>query len=132
MLSQNKSRIILISGKAQAGKTTTAEYLKSTLTIPVIEYSFADSLKSFCQDHFGLTYEQCYGTNDDKNTFTKLKWSKLPVSDWELIHNTIGGRDKIFMTAREVFEVFGSYICRWWYPDCWALATRNRIEKALK
>jgi hypothetical protein len=42
-------------------------------------YSFADLLKkNVCIDIFGLTYEQCYGTDADKKTLTKLRWEDMP------------------------------------------------------
>lgn len=42
-------------------------------------YSFADLLKkNVCMDIFGLTYEQCYGTDADKKTLTKLRWEDMP------------------------------------------------------
>src|SRR4051794_6801985 len=32
-------------------------------------YAWADELKQLCMDTLGLTYEQCYGTDSEKNTF---------------------------------------------------------------
>jgi len=42
-------------------------------------YSFADSLKQYvCMHLLGLTHEQCYGTNEQKNSPTHLKWENMP------------------------------------------------------
>jgi hypothetical protein len=42
-------------------------------------YSFADLLKKdVCIKILGLTHEQCYGTDDDKNTLTSLLWENMP------------------------------------------------------
>lgn len=41
-------------------------------------YSFADSLKDICMSLFDLTYEQCYGTDEQKNSLTNLKWEDMP------------------------------------------------------
>jgi hypothetical protein len=41
-------------------------------------YSFADSLKQVCVDVLGLRPEQCYGTDEQKNSLTQFKWEKLP------------------------------------------------------
>ena len=40
-------------------------------------YSFADPLKKdICMDMFGLTYEQCYGTDEEKNKL-KTGWTSF-------------------------------------------------------
>jgi hypothetical protein len=42
-------------------------------------YSYADILKrDACIKILGLTYEQCYGSDADKNTLTKLRWEDMP------------------------------------------------------
>jgi hypothetical protein len=42
-------------------------------------YSFADLLKKdVCIKILGLTHEQCYGTDEDKNTLTNLRWEDVP------------------------------------------------------
>jgi hypothetical protein len=41
-------------------------------------YSFANILKEFCVTVLGLTFEQCFGTNDDKDTLTGIKWEDCP------------------------------------------------------
>ncbi len=42
-------------------------------------YSFADLLKkNVCMDIFGMSYEQCYGSDEDKKTLTQLKWEDMP------------------------------------------------------
>jgi len=41
-------------------------------------YQLADPLKMICQDILGLSYEQCNGTNEQKETETHLKWEDMP------------------------------------------------------
>jgi len=41
-------------------------------------YSFADPLKEFCINVLGLEYEQCYGTDEQKNSETHLRWENMP------------------------------------------------------
>lgn len=90
--------IIALSGRKGAGKNTIAsfikdwycnysernynsldddgkEYVRSELTY---ECSFADTLKNFCIETLGLTYEQCYGTDEEKNSPTKYLWENAP------------------------------------------------------
>ncbi len=104
-------------------------------------YSFADSLKEFCIRLFGLTLDQCYGSDEQKNSLTSLKWEDMPsvtttgikgkkYQDWETIR--IFGHHFIyhipgFMTAREVLQFFGTNICRKMFANCWTNDTINKI-----
>ena len=107
-------------------------------------YSFADVLKEVGINLFGLTEEQCYGTNEQKNTYTKLKWSDMPTFNWDspnkrkLAFNQVKalGFDlkdtwspDDFMTGREFMQYFGTDICRKMYSDVWANATVNAIKR---
>jgi hypothetical protein len=59
----------------------------------------------------GLTYEQCYGSDEDKNTMTDLEW---------------GGKR---LTAREAMEIIGTDIFRRLKNNVWVDATINKINK---
>lgn len=117
-------------------------------------YSFADCLKQdVCINLLGLTRDQCYGTDEDKNGKTHLMWEDMPGvfivnrSDNEEYRNEelkeIKGRlgvyyekgslsDLVFhesgkMTAREVMQFVGTEIFRKMYHNVWAQGTINRI-----
>lgn len=93
-------------------------------------YSFADPLKEFCVDVLGLDYCQCYGSDKEKNSFTKIKWDSLPVSvRWKYRKSPLLPRSG-FMTAREVMQVVGSDIVRKMKGDAWARAIFNKIDKS--
>lgn len=82
-------------------------------------YSFADPLKQLCIQILGLTVEQCYGTNQQKDSLTNLKWENMPNVD----------SDKSgFMTAREILQHVGTNIFRKMYPDVWVDATLRQIQ----
>ena len=71
-------------------------------------YNFADNLKEFLIAVFGLTPEQCYGTDDQKNTETQIKWSDLKFA---LPPRTVGelkkeDRLEEYLTARELMQQF--------------------------
>lgn len=81
--------IIAMSGRKGSGKNEIAkavhEYynrvyydkpLEKTMK-PVLECSFADTLKQFCIETLGLKHEQCYGSDDEKNTPTKYLWEDV-------------------------------------------------------
>jgi len=118
------TKIISFSGRKQSGKSTAGEYIEQLikqnfLNISCKLYSFADPLKQdICINLLGLTYEQCYGTDEDKNTFTDIKWNSIPGYDGD--H---------FMTAREVMEVVGTKIFRKIKNNVWVDATINKIKK---
>lgn len=83
-------------------------------------YSFADPLKTdICMNVLGLFYDQCYGSDDNKNEITHLKWEDMPGIE----HN------KGYMTAREVMEWVGTALFRKMNTNCWADAIINRINR---
>lgn len=112
-----KTKILAFSGRKQSGKSTGAQYVESiinnsSLPISYRIYSFADPLKyDICMNILGLTYEQCYGSDEDKNTMTKLEWQGEKL------------------TARRAMEVIGTDIFRHLYNPVWIEATINKIER---
>ena len=86
----------------------------STSVWPFVKsYSFADPLKMIAMRLFGLTEEQCFGTDEDKNTPVNLKWEDMPVGYYGTESELIKG----FMTAREFLQYFGTNICRQIKPN---------------
>jgi hypothetical protein len=93
-------------------------------------YSFADPLKEFCINVLGLTREQCYGTNEQKNSKTHLKWKDfkkfLPPKHKQELTNKNLWRSQ--MTGREVMQVFGTDVVREIYEDAWVTGTITQIK----
>jgi hypothetical protein len=87
-------------------------------------YSFAEPLKRFCMEVFGLTCEQCYGSDEDKNTFTSCKWNNIS-NDIKNKHGYING----LMRARKVMQIFGTDMVRTMLDDAWPIATYRKIKK---
>jgi hypothetical protein len=90
--------------------------------------SFAAPIKHFCMDVLGLTHDQCWGTDDDKNTLTKFRWDNVASKHGSLRQG--------FMTARDVMQVFGTDLMRTWHPDVWAeacaaMAVKETVELTL-
>lgn len=119
-------------------------------------YSFADKLKrDVCINLFGLSHEQCYGTDEQKNSITKLRWQDLPGVITEkppIVFEKVDGRlgyyysvgehitesgyhipliyhEPGYMTAREVMQYVGTGIFRKMYPTIWADATIKQIQQ---
>ena len=77
------TKIIAFAGRKQSGKTSCSEFVARYFngTIPPFNsakiYNFADPLKKdICINILGLTYEQCYGEDIDKNTVTEVEWER--------------------------------------------------------
>lgn len=117
-----KPVFIVISGKKQHGKSTAAEVIKNFFEgygKKVVITAFAEPLKKFCSDVFGIPLEDME-TEEGKQKFTTLKWS-------ELQREAIVQDDYIykqgFLTVRELLQYFGTNICRnRFYGQIWATA----------
>lgn len=112
-------------------------------------YSFADPLKVICHSLFGLTKEQCWGTDEQKNTPTVLRWEDMPgvltdelcdiyqdvynanahPQDWPLEYSKLTYHAAGPMTARELLQFFGTNIMRKMYEPVWVNATINKIKQ---
>lgn len=102
-------------------------------------YNFADLLKrAVCMAVLGLTRKQCYGTDDEKNELTHLKWENMPgvmpeqfmqhCIDWQSYESHWNEHKTGQMTAREVMQYVGSDIFRKMYSDVWIDSTIRHIE----
>lgn len=107
------TKIIAFAGRKQSGKTTCSEFVlqhynsKNGAKI----YNFADPLKQdICMNILGLSYEQCYGDDETKNTITDIEWN--------------GKR----LTAREIMQFVGTDIFRKLKNDVWTNATIHKIQ----
>jgi len=120
------TKIIAFSGRKQSGKSTAGEYVQCLMNsinpkINVNTYSFADLLKkNICVDLLGLTTQQCWGSDEDKNSLTELLWQNMPGYDGDLVGN---------MTAREVMEYVGTKMFRKMKDKIWVEATLKEIQK---
>jgi len=81
----------------------------------VKSYNFAEPLKQICMQLFGLSHQQCYGTDKHKNTDTLIKRSGVT----KLITNDTTTSTKEYVSAREFMQIFGTDICRSLYPTVW-------------
>jgi hypothetical protein len=116
----------------------------------VRNYSFADALKKdVCIGILGLSFEQCFGTDEQKNTETHLKWENMPgvvtsknlktlglkaSDDAETIDAKCASLGLIFhapgfMTAREVMQFVGTEIFRKMYGQVWVDSCIRKIMR---
>jgi len=87
-------------------------------------YGLADTLKDMCIDVFGLTNAQVYGTDDDKNTKTHLRWEDTPTYTPTSLNLRRGK-----MTAREVLQYIGTDILRKLDDEIWIKSLLKKINK---
>lgn len=75
-------------------------------------YSFADPLKqNICMDMFGLSYDQCYGTDDQKNQLTDMTYDGKSLS------------------GRDIMQLIGTDFFRAIKPNIWPEAMIRKILK---
>jgi hypothetical protein len=142
------TKVILITGAKQSGKDSLAGFLHQAISLKkgwqmtsenIKTYSFATPLKNYLIDVMGLTYDQCWGTDNDKNSETNIRWGDLPLDGEETYNLFCESRskelaDSLFwqnlpMTAREVMQVFGTNICRKMVANCFAGWAKKQIIK---
>jgi hypothetical protein len=109
------TKIIAFAGRKQSGKTTCSEFLSTfysnAFNASAKIYNFADPLKKdICMNILGLTYDQCYGSDEHKNELTNNYW------------------DGQQLTAREVMQMVGTDMFRKMQQNVWADATLLKIK----
>lgn len=112
------TQIIAFAGRKQSGKTTCSEFIQRSAN-GIIEpfngakiYNFADPLKQdICINILGLTKDQCYGTDEQKNELVDCYW------------------DNKQLTAREVMQMVGTDMFRKMQRNVWSDATIRKIQK---
>jgi len=112
------TKIIAFAGRKQSGKTTCAEFIRKYANGSISPfnntkiYNFADPLKQdICINILGLTKDQCYGTDDQKNELVDCYW------------------DNKQLTAREVMQMVGTDMFRKMQNNVWSGATIRKIQK---
>lgn len=105
------TKIIAFAGRKQSGKTTSAEFVTNLFWKYGDSkiYNFADPLKTLCMDILGLGYNQCYGSDEDKNQLVNCYW------------------DNKQLTAREVLQIVGTDMFRKMQNHVWSNATIKQI-----
>lgn len=134
-----KPKFIVISGQKQTGKSTIGNFLYKNLcqhlykntrgfdyeypTNYIIQTSFAEPLKQFCSNVFGIN-EEDMETEEGKQKLTHIKWSDLYRA--ALIQDDYD-RKTGYMTVREVLQYLGSNILRnRFWNDIWASCPFNK------
>lgn len=146
------TRLVAFSGKKGSGKNTCCELVEKIYrrelfstgfvgefivtdgkSIPIIRsYSFAHWLKFIAVKILGLSPEQVYGTDEEKNSATQLRWENMPGINTEVFWKDVPGikiHTPGYMSAREVLQYLGTDIFRYMYPNVWVDATIRQIQE---
>lgn len=109
-------KILAFAGRKQSGKTSACEFVQKIFAQMTQQnsslYNFADPLKKMCIEIFGLTYDQCYGSDEHKNELVNCLWPDTQQQ----------------MTARHVMQYIGTDIFRKMQHNVWADATIRKIQ----
>ncbi len=85
-------RVVGFGCTAQVGKDTATEYLEKKYPGSAKRVAFADKLKQVCMLLFGLSYEQCYGSKEIKETIDP----RYGMSPREIMQKVGDGMRKIY------------------------------------
>lgn len=157
-----KQIILAFAGKKQSGKDSAGNFLVRNASelfgedIVVKKFAFADPLKELCHIVMGLTFEQCWGTDEQKNTLTRYQWESLPhygdlkqiayakadelaskeidPKQYDLWYSCFSKYKKEnlptgLMTARQVLQEIGTSYRKMW-SDIWASACISKIRQS--
>lgn len=105
------NRLIGIGNRKQQGKDTLAKLLMEFDDFKI--RAFAQSLKNFAVDTFGLSYSQAHGTNEQKNTMTRISTYDLGLD--------LDPDRRDLLTARQVLQQLGVRM-REMFPQIWVNA----------
>ncbi|KKL46496.1 hypothetical protein LCGC14_2344970, partial [marine sediment metagenome] len=119
-------------------------------------------IKTFCMNTLGLSYEACYGSDEEKNQPTQYQWEDASAYlRWKLGSREIeytGGsvlkceyQDEANLTAayfnpshqplghksgsmsgRDIMQIFGTDLIRYTFGNVWAAATIRLIKRTGK
>lgn len=109
---KNYSGIFYTSQKEDKQRDINLNKAFSILNKYIKIYNFADILKqNICMNILGLSYDQCYGSDEKKNELTNLSIN-----------------DK-FVSSREIMQYIGTDIFRKIKSDVWVESTIRQIQK---
>ncbi len=158
------TKLIVLAARKQSGKTTLARFITQNANVfwpkggeatnDARIYNFAGPIKEFCHKVMGLTYEQCYGTDAQKNTETQYRWEDMPHyprileklrQEGEAIRSKASWFERTFgsitenylamktpaglMTARQILQEVGTGIGRQLDHSLWTTATFSAIRR---
>lgn len=93
-------------------------------------YNIADQLKMACYKIFGVSLDNLYGTNEQKNAPTHIPAANifplLTATEKKQLKLDLG--DNEYLSARQLMQYFGTNICRKLDNNCWVQSCLQQIE----
>ena len=99
-------KILGICGRKRHGKDTVGHFLQSQGRYTPI--AFADPIKRIAMDIYGLSYDQCYGSDEFKEAVDS-RWG---------------------VTPRHIMQQIGTEVARAIHPETWVRYCLSTIDKA--
>lgn len=95
----------------------------------ICHVSFADALKETAINLFGLDRKKIYGSNEDKDSPTHIKWVSIKkfLSEESQKRFTYKSSDRI--SYRHFLEIFGSDICRALDDECHVRSAWDELNR---
>ena len=91
-------------------------------------HSFADILKQeVCSKVLNLPLNKLYGSDDDKNTLTNIKWKDIDKILTKNATKSVVRNNDDSLTIREVLQIIGTNIFRSLFPNVWPEALLRKI-----
>jgi hypothetical protein len=136
--------LIGFSGKKQSGKDTCAKFLaRNSYELFGIEqygvenFYFAAPIKAFAIEYLGIPHEMVWGTDEQKNKPTAIRWTDLP--HWEKlcskkVHEAsfaewFEDRKDRCLTARELLQEIGEGMFLGMDPRIWVRRWKGMVKE---
>lgn len=106
------------------------DFMKQNFWGHVRHFSFATQLKESIINLFSIDRKALYGSNDDKNKETHLKWDDIFPLLSEQRRVDLSGNAGKNMTGRQIMQIFGTDICRTIDRSCHIRSTFTAAKEA--
>lgn len=108
---KNAPQLIAVHGFKQSGKDTLAKVLVEEFGYRRL--AFADRVKDAIHIIFGVNREWLFGSDQDKQRITHVRWEDLVDVDRPNKDNAD------FLSVRELLQIFATEVCRSKCPSIW-------------
>lgn len=111
-------RILGIAGKKQCGKDTLGKMIMEQVNDDVRSFWFATPMKQLAHFGFGVPEEFLWGTDDQRNQKTHIRWRDLPHFERYVLESEVGIERGIqvvrkadeFLTGRQLLQEIGEFL----------------------
>lgn len=114
-------QLIAIHGFKQSGKDTVADYISQEYGF--VKKAFATKVKQAINVIYDVPLELLNGSDEDKNTLTDVRWDSFVGIERD------EKQDEIFLSVRELMQIFATEMCRDKQPNIWFEVAFKNVGK---